>query len=45
MLKQIIGIFILLLIFGCKHPESKTYERNQGEINHLQINQAQQNQT
>ncbi len=31
MLKQIIGIFILLLIFGCKHPESKTYERNQGE--------------
>lgn len=31
MFKQIFGIFILLLIFGCNHPESKTYERNQGE--------------
>lgn len=30
--------FISLLVFGCDHPESKTYERNQGDHNRVQGN-------
>lgn len=35
------SFFICFLILGCDHPESKTYERNQGE--HIQIQGTSEN--
>lgn len=31
MKQQFFGIFSLMFLLGCNHPESKEYERNQGE--------------
>lgn len=37
-MKQLIATLILSVLFGCNHPEVKTYERNQGTKNNAENN-------
>lgn len=36
MKQQFFGVLLLIPLFGCNHPESKSYERNQGEHKQFQ---------
>ena len=42
-MKQLITVLIISILFGCNHPESKTYERNQGTKNNLETIESNKN--